>query len=243
MSIPERFIYLSNGQMDVKNVNKYVKKYGKNILIAHDPGMTDVPSEEVQEAIDRCKELGVKFHMYFVGPAMMSWSAEERAQCRFLARSVGIDTSENDWHDDWFDWGWKKKSKQQFLYYDNMGAYSQEIDNMDGPLEDDAEKFVDFYIDLSKHLSDNGATIKLMIKNLNEDTLKLVVEAVKDGKIRKDFFAEWAMFEDGTGDPEEQIYLSSQLGIVGVTPKSGITDTNNYGVVAEGIPRLDILLG
>jgi hypothetical protein len=233
-----RFFLNCNDGISPEQVKSLKADYGDKILIGFDPGSGDSPSSEVQDSIDTCKSEHVSFMIYWVGPCMMSWSAGEAEQCRQFAESVGIDTKENDWHDKWFDWGWEAKAKQQFEYYDAMGCYCMEIDNLDGPLGDDPDKFIAFYKRFADLLVGFNLKIRLIPKNLSEDTLNKLVEAIESKQLRSDFLAEWGMFEAGTGDPQAQIDICAKIGIQAITPISGITDTNRYGTVSEGVPSL-----
>lgn len=235
-----RFYLNCNDGIPPSRVKKIVSEHGKNVLIGIDPGMTDRPSEDAQETIDAVKEAGARLHVYLVGPGMWSWSEGERQQIKFLAESIGMDTSKSKWKDEWYSSGWKKKVYEQFKYYhDKHAAYSCEIDNLDSTtLKYDFEEYVEFYKRFAIKLKRSNISTRLMLKNINEDGLELVKNAVDSGELRRDFLADWAMFEEGSGDPKQQIKICKAMGIYAATPISGITDTNAYGVVAAGVPRV-----
>lgn len=235
----KRFFLNCNTGISRARVKQIVNKHGKDVLIGIDPGSSDTPDENALATINAIKEVGAKLHVYLVGPGMMSWSAEERAQIRYLARSVGIDTTNSNWHTIWTKTGWKKKNLQQFNYYfRKFNAYSCEIDNIDSSyIQNDPEETVKFYTELKNSLathSDGPIKTKLMIKNLDEDQLKAVIDA----GFSTDFLCEWGMFEDGSGSPKKQFALCKKINIFAVTPLTGITDTHSYGTVTEGVPYL-----
>lgn len=238
MEGPTRFFLNCNDGIAPSKVKSLVKKYGYDIMIGVDPGMGDRPSPEVVSTIRTCQSLGVYIHVYLVGVGMWSWSEGERQQIREHARSVGIDTDKSNWHKgEWLTWGWKEKVREQFNFYDSMGAYSCEIDNIDSALGDNEPAYINFYKEFFKTLKKDGNTTKLMVKNFNEDMLLLLTKAIKNGSVPQEFLCEFGMFEDGTGDPSEQIRLCKAIGITAITPENGITDTHSYGTVAAGIPR------
>ena len=228
-----RFFLDCNNGIPPLRVKKLVDTYGKNILIGIDPGSKDTPDEDSMLTVKSVKSLETNLHVYLVGPGMMSWSAEERQQIAYLARTVKIDTTKSGWQKTWFSTGWKQKIVQQFeYYYKNHNAYSCEIDNIDSStIGNDPKKTVAYYKELQDALKEKGIKTKLMVKNLDEDQLRAVIDA----KFTTDFLCEFGMFEEGTGSPKQQIALCEKLGIKAITPISGITDTNHYGTVASGV--------
>lgn len=240
--MPTRFFLNCNDGISPAQVRSYVKKYGSDILIGIDPGLGDRPENETQDTVDAVKKAGAKLHVYLVGPGMMSWSSDEAKQIKSHAKSVGIDLSDKKWHDEWMDdpdGGWEKKVYEQFTYYNSIGAYSCEIDNLDGIWEQSQTSLIDFFIRFQNWKEKNKINTKLMIKNLSVPQLRSLVNFILVKKeLKKETFAEWGMFEAGTGVPRKQIELCKSLGIQACTPISGITDTNHYGVVKDGVPSL-----
>lgn len=236
----DRFFLNCNDGISPARVAALVKKWGQNILIGIDPGMTDRPSDDTEETIAAVKKHGAKLHVYLVGPGMLSWSKEEAAQVKFLAKSVGIDTTEKNWHDEWKESGWEEKAFEQFSYYFNEhNAYSCEIDNLDSSsMQGDFDSYVAFFKRFAKKLRANNITTKFMLKNIEPDDLRRLQKEIENGSIPRDFFCEYGMFEEGSGSPKEQIAVCKAMGIYAATPISGITDTYNYGVVAEGVPSI-----
>lgn len=234
MELTERFFLNCNSGISPTRVKSLVKQHGKNILIGIDPGSKDYPDSDSMLTVRAVRSVGAKLMVYLVGPGMMSWSADERAQIKYLAKSVGIDILQSNWHNKWKATGWKKKNFQQFQYYHTKyNAYACEIDNIDSStIENDPDKTVEFYTELRDSLKNAGITTKLMIKNLDEDQLQACIDA----KFGLDFLCEYGMFEEGSGSPRKQIALCTKLGIKAITPISGITDTHSYGVVWEGVP-------
>lgn len=237
--MPTRFYFRADDQISLKKLQAIKERDGYDVLIGVDPGLDDTPSDVAQELIDNVKKVGLLLHFYLVGPGMMSWSDDEAEQIRSFAESVGIDTSEKSWHDEWTDWGWKDKVLEQFeYYYTTYGAYSCEIDNLDAALGDDPEARIEYVKELQKALYERGVETKLMLKNLDEEMLDMLVIEIEAKTIDKDFLCEWGMFEEGTGDPERQADLCEKMGIMAITPETGITDTHHYGVDNDGIPSL-----
>ncbi len=228
-----RFFLDCNRGFSPLKIKKLTQEYGTNILIGVDPGLTDEPDEDALLSIKAIKSSGTKLHVYLVGPGMMSWSADERKQIEFFAKSIGLNTKQKDWHKKWTTIGWKKKNLQQFKYYhEQFGAYSCEIDNIDSSyIENDPELTVKFFEELKKDLTDNNIPTKLMMKNLSEEQLEAVIEA----KFQLDFLCEFAMFEKGTGNPKKQIELCKKLDVQAITPINGITRTEEYGVKSDGV--------
>lgn len=219
-------------------VQEIVSQYGKDVLIGVDPGLKDTPVEESQATIDEVKAQGALFHMYLVGPGSFEWSTDEANQIKFLAKSIGINTRKNDWKRVWKAGGWEKKIYQQFSYYNKMGAYSCEIDNLDQIWDQDPDKAVEFFVRLQDYKKNNKISSKLGLKNLNEEQLKKVKENVDNGVLSVDMFAEFGMFEKGSGDEDQQIAICESLGIKAVTPKTGLTDTYHYGTINDGVAAL-----
>lgn len=212
---------------------------GKTFLLGLIHGLSDRPSDEANDLINNIIDNNFQLHVYLVGPGMWSWSKDEQRQVTQHAKSIGIDVTKSNWHKrEWLDWGWLAKAKEQFLYYDSLGAYSCEIDNLDSAIGYDPDKTISSFMELQKFCVTNGITTKLMIKNLDENQLLRLINEVTSGSIQNNFLADWGMFEKGTGEPERQIELCKKIGIYAVTPISGITDTNHYGVVKDGVPSL-----
>lgn len=236
---PSRFYFLCSNELSASKLKAAKKEYG-NILVGFDPGMKDKPEGNSTDIIDTARDIGALLHVYFVGPTMQSWSAEEREQCKYLAESIGIDTSEDGWLDEWYSTGWEKKVQQQFKFYnDEYGCYSLEIDNLDSTtMKSDWDKYVEFFKRLDKWRKENNVSTRLMLKNIDEDGMEAIENAVKDGDLDKELFAAWGLFEAGTGDEEKQYDICKRLGIRAVTPKSGLRETHHYGVSTDGVPSL-----
>lgn len=234
-SVPVRFWHESSTQFTDKEVASYVKQHGPNILIGGDPGF----GSDFDEAMRACDRHRCLKHVYLVGPGMWSWSEEERNQIRDHARSVAIDVSHPNWHNQWLKDGWKLKQQQEFMYYDKRGFYSAEIDNIDSAIkQEDVDQYVAYVKQLIKFFKDNKMKIKLMVKNLNEDQLRGLFEAKINACDPKSHIAPYGMFEKGSGDPKEQIRLAAQLCIKAITPINGIRDTDNYGTTRNGVSKL-----
>jgi len=234
--MPNRFFFNSNDGISPKKVRSLKKKYGPDILIGVDPGNGDIPDSDARKTLLTALNEKLAVHIYLVGFGMMSWSKEEAQQIQHHARSVGIDTKQTNWHKKWKNGGWEIKAKQQFdFYWSSFKAYSCEIDNLDGIWDQNPQSNLLFYHKFADYLKKNNIRTRLMIKNLNTKQLSLVVNDVKNGKLRRSFLADWGMFEEGTGNISNQIKLCNEMGIVAVTPKTGITETHSYGVVPEGI--------
>ncbi len=224
-----RFWHESGEQFTFKDIKGYVDKFGQSILIGGDPGW----NEDFETAMKAVDYFGAYKHVYLVGPGMMEWSAEERQEIMRNARSVGIDTDDSGWKNRWFKkGGWEQKVHDWFKHYDKENFYSAEIDNLDAIWDQDPDEYVAFLKRLESFISDNSLSIKLMVKNLSEDQLRAVIEYSPP----KTLLCEWGMFEDGTGNSDNQIKLAKKLGIQAVTPKNGLRDTNNYGTTRKGIP-------
>jgi hypothetical protein len=181
---------------------------------------------------------GALKHVYLVGPGMMSWSKAEAQEVKDNAESVGIDTSSSDWKDKWYhQGGWEIKVQQWFAEYSAKGYYSAEIDNLDSVWDQDPQANLDFLIRFSKYCRDNSINTKLMVKNLNTDQLSVILDAIDKTNplFDIDFLAPFGMFEAGTGNPKEQIYVCKALGITAVTPMNGMRETHTYGTDFDGI--------
>lgn len=225
-----RFYHESSTQFTDSDVANIVRQYGKDVLIGGDPGWGD-SFEAAMAAVDKYQAYK---HVYLVGPGMEDWSAEEAAEIKVNARSVGIDTSSGDWRNRWYkQGGWLKKVKAWWLEYGRQNYYSAEIDNIDGALNNNPDKLVAAYKQLRDYCDWEKIAMKLMVKNLSEDELRKLI-SVKDQF--DGFFCEFGMFEQGSGEPREQIRLAKQLGITAVTPINGLRDTHNYGTSRSGIP-------
>lgn len=237
----DRFFFNCNDGISRARLKQIKAKYGTNVLIGVDPGPEIDPSDVAQEMIDNIKELGFGLHIYLVGPGMMTWSAGERAQIKMQAESVQIDTNKKKWHDEWIDWGWRDFVEYRFqYYYKTHNAHSCEIDNLDSALGDDPDAYVEYYKELFGNLKQKNIPVKLMLKNLSEEKILALInyDSWTPGITLNNSLCEWGMFEEGSGDSEEQINLCKKLGIMAITPENGLTDTYHYGVVAAGVPSL-----
>lgn len=230
---PTRFFHESENQYTEPQVKSMVEKYGHDIVIGGDEGHGE-DFIKTMAAVDKYKALK---HVYVVGPGMWSWSDEEKNEIRTMARSVGINTSENGWLKEWYKHGWKQVVMQKMYYYDSQNFYSIEIDNLDSAFNT-IDELLSFYNDLVEFRAQNELTIRLVMKNLSPEFLEIIVATVKDGKIPQSFFAPVGIFEDGTGNPAEQTRLAKQIGITAITPLNGLRPTEIYGTVKDGIKIL-----
>lgn len=226
--MPTHFLHSSEAQYTEAEVASFVEKYGQDILIGGDPGYDEF--HEAMVAVDRH---GAYKHVYLVGPGMMEWSAEERAEIKSNAQSVGIDTSKSDWQDHWFkQGGWEKKVHNWFREYNQKGFYSAEIDNLDAIWDQSPTEYLEFLKRFEEFHENYGLAIKLMIKNLSEKQLEnLIAYKPKEGVL-----CEFGMFEAGSGNPTKQLALAKKLGIKAVTPKTGLKDTKTYGTGRKAVP-------
>lgn len=224
----KRFWHSSEQQYTPQQIEKFVKNYGTGILVGGDPGWGD----DFEQAMEACDEHHVYKHVYLTGPGMMEWSQEERDLIKMMARSVGINTSDQDWQDQWYkQGGWEKKVHEWFKQYNDF--YSAEIDNLDGVWDQDPEQYLQFLKRFGKWRLDNKIDVKLMVKNLSEEQLEAMID---DCEWDRDMVAQFGMFEKGSGSPKRQIELCRKLDIVAVTPINGLRDTNHYSTILEGIP-------
>lgn len=240
ITAPRRFYFMSSNDFSKSTLQAAVQKYG-HILVGFDPGNKDVPDDDALNVIKNAQAVGASLHVYFVGPTMQSWSAEERKQCEYLAESVGINTDKKDWQKEWYSTGWERKIQQQFRYYwTKYKAYSLEIDNLDScTMKYDWDQYVDFFQRLDKFRKANDIETKLMLKNIDDDGMDAIEKAVKDNRLDGSMFAPWALFEAETGSEKHQYGVAARLGIRAVTPSSGLRETHTYGVSSDGVPGLD----
>jgi hypothetical protein len=229
MTKTTRFFHESETQFTPKFIDSIVQKYGQNILIGGDPGH----SEEFERAMSHVDKRGALKHVYLVGPGMMEWSKEEAAEIKANARSIGIDVRRKTWKDEWFTSGWITKCEEWFTTYGAMNFYSAEIDNIDAALKNDPMKLLNFYNHLMDFCIRNSIKMKLMVKNLSEEELKILETTPR----LQSFLCEFGMFEAGSGDPKKQTKLAASLGIQAVTPLNGLRKTEDYGTTREGVPN------
>lgn len=232
-----RFFFNSNNGISPKRLQMISNKYLADVLIGIDPG-DDRPTDVAQPMFDTCDKLHLPIHVYFVGPGMLSWSSQERQQIIRHAKSVGVDTSNKNWHSEWIDWGWKKKVLEQVTYYHKTYWTifdSFEIDNLDSALDNDPDATVKYYVELGKaidKIESDQKNIRLMLKNMSEDQLHAIIDARDQ---LEHMFSDFAIFEKGTGNPRTQMRLCELIGIQAITPINGLNDTYHYGVVDAGV--------
>ena len=177
----ERYFFNANRGISRKKIDSIIGAYGTNVLIGTDPGEKDTPSDVAKPQLDYLKSKKIPTHIYLVGPGMMSWSEQERNQIKRYAKSIGINTSKNDWHKQWISIGWKKKVFQQFeYYYKNYNAYSCEIDNLDSAIANNPIKTIEYFKQLKTELRAANVPTKLMLKNLDIEQLKAVSNNISD---------------------------------------------------------------
>jgi len=226
----KRFFHESEKQYTESEIRSMVKKHGSNILIGGDPGY----GEDFEKAMLVVNRLGAKRHVYLVGPGMESWSKEEAAEIKTNARSIGIDTSDENWKTEWYQHGFILKCEEWFTTYNAQGFYSAEIDNLDVAFDNDPMKLINFYQHMHDFFIRNHILTKIMVKNLSENELRTLVTIKKLHSI----LCEFGMFEAGSGDPKEQTRLAALCGIQAVTPLNGLRKTKNYGTIKDGVPYL-----
>ncbi len=225
----ERFFFRCNN-ITPKELKQLIAKHGTDILVGVDPGLNTKPDEDANILLTTMESSGVSKHVYLVGPGMWSWSSEERKQIKEFASSVGINIDEEGWKEKWFSSGWKTKVQRLIYYYKNIwNVNSFEIDNLDSAKNFNIVEFIK-----NEWPSMSGGSL-LMLKNVSEDDLEEILTLDPVHLLR---LSPFAMFEEGTGDPETQIRLCEDMGIKAITPINGIRDTNDYGVIDEGIPAL-----
>lgn len=225
----DRFFHESEKQYTDSDIRSIVKKYGTNILIGGDPGWS-----EFSLAMKAAKSAGAKRHVYLVGPGMEEWSNEEAEEIKKNARSVGIDTTEDDWKPRWFNHGFILKCEEWFTTYNAEGFYSAEIDNLDASFNNDPMMLINFYQHMFDFFIRNHIKTKIMVKNLSENELRTLISVPKLHSI----LCEFGMFEAGSGDPKEQTRLAALCGIQAVTPLNGLRKTKNYGTIKDGVAYL-----
>lgn len=227
---PYRFFHTSEKQYTTADVKAMVAQYGKNILIGGDPGWNE-NFEETRKAVHK---YGARLHVYLMGPGMLEWSQEERDEMVKMAKRNGIDIMKKDWLEKWYEFGWKHEVQNSLMRYQD--AYSVEIDNLDAVFKK-PEDLISYYKELGDFIQSHGLKTKLVIKNLDEDTLTSLVIAVAAGEVDKELFASFGMFEKGSGDVRLQAILSKKIGITAITPLNGLLPTETYGTIKEGVER------
>lgn len=225
---PIRFFHSSEEQFTPQDIRNMVAKYGNNILVGGDEGW----EEDFLDLVKTVKEVEAKLHVYTVGPGMWEWSAEERSQIKNMARKHGIDTKNKNWFQIWKSGVWKKEVFANFVKYKE--AYSIEVDNLDS-IFSEPQEWIDFYIELQDFRKANNIQTRILIKNIDEETIKLLTKNINQGIIDHKMFAVFAIFERGTGSPKHQTSLMKEIGITAVTPKNGLLPTHKYGTIKKGI--------
>lgn len=228
---PTRFFHTSEKQYTRQQVEHLVGKYGQDILIGGDEGW----DEDFDEAMDAVVDAGALMHVYTMGPGMYEWSKEEASKIKQDARKVGLNVKDKRWKHQWYGGAWLDVSLEKIRRYDRLGFYSIEIDNLDSSFKMGFE-WINFYKMFANMRRREVLDIKIMIKNLDVITLSHLAAEVASGSIPADTFAEFAIFEAGTGSSRQQLALCHDIGIQAVTPMNGLKETNDYGTSFEGVP-------
>lgn len=226
---PTRFYHSSESQFSPREIKNIIDKHGNNVVIGGDEGW----DEDFDEVVRTVKRFGAKLHVYTVGPGMWEWSKEERQQIQSMARKHGLDTTKKNWFILWQAGVWKDEIFDNLKKYRH--AYSMEIDNLDSVFSS-PKKWIDFYIEIQEFRKTNNIQTRILIKNIDKETIKELTYALENSILSNDMFSVFAIFEEGTGRPKEQISSMAKLGIKAVTPINGLLPTHKYGTVRSGVP-------
>lgn len=236
MTPPAYFLFASdigNGTkaISVQKVERAISQYGKNILVGVDSGC--VEDGEAAAIIETTRKVGARLHIYLEGPGGVTgeqWTADELARIKVRATAEGIDTGVplRDWMAIWNREGWKTFTYKQLRAYKALGFESAEIDNLANGIAKDPEnvkpaEYLEFF-KLYRQWFEKGDVPRLMLKNLSEDELDALIDAVNEGHLPREMFADFHIAETDSGDKRKQAAQSARIGIK--TVFSG--DTEHY---------------
>lgn len=200
-SAPAKFFaFTSETQYTSAKVQSYFSKYGANSVIGGNP----VAGGPFNHAMSTALGLGMKTHAYLEGPGgptgTNGWG-DELGRIREAARSVGI--SGNGWLKKWDAGGWKVYTRRQIREINarqtrrhaGAGLYSAEIDNLSRVLGDGPQATVAFFSEYQGWAKADGWKTKLVLKNLEKETLLALARAIDTGRIHRDIIADFHVAE------------------------------------------------
>lgn len=217
------FLFASRG-VSAKQVRDAADKYGR-IMVGFDSG--NIPDAALKAA----RDVGAELEIYVEGPGGPTgdaWSPDESARVKKAAASVGVNTRKTGWMKDWDAWGWKAFTFKQLEAFKENGYSAAEIDNLGRVLGEDVGPLLAFFGEYAERCL-VGRLPRLVMKNITEEQMTAVVDAVKNGRLPRAMFSEFHISETGSGDRAEQDRLSSMIGIRTVASN----DTYNYDAFGE----------
>jgi hypothetical protein len=225
LRLPARYFLFASAGVSPGSIRKAAEKY-ERILVGFDAG--NVPPASLAAARSCEAELSIYVEGPG-GPTGNAWAPDERARIRAAAASVGIRTDQKDWMEQWDEWGWKTYTFRQLEGYRRDGYSACEIDNLDRVTGDrDPDATIAFFKEFAERQG-AGKLPRLILKNMSEEQLERVIQAIDGGELPRSMFSEFHISEKGSGDRRRQDELSSRIGIRTVASN----DTYNYDAKGE----------
>ncbi len=215
---PPQYLAFASEPIPTDRVKETARRYNGNVLIGVDA------NSDYANTLLAARQASARLHVYLEGPGGStgeSWTPDEKERCQEAARRVGI--LDKEWQTRWDEGGWKVWTFMQLRRFKSEGFESAEVDN----LQRVVPSLLDFYQEYASWWQ-RGLVPRLMLKNLDEPSMRAVVDAVKAGKLPREMLADFAVFETSAGDPTGTTKVASELGIVTVT------STNTYDYAAFG---------
>lgn len=193
----------------------------------------------LEDTLKISREVGALPHVYLGGPfgrTAGKMELDESIRQQNAAREVMGEKLPKNWKNQWANWGWLQFNRKHIAKLNAQGFASYEIDNLGEIGIKGPQKLVDFYIAQQEWQEKNNINMTLTLKNVEDDELKAIDQAIKDGKLSRCFFSDFNILETGEEMkdieklPKEKIKIvkSSSLQVGIQTCVS--TDTRHYKV-------------
>lgn len=204
------FMFRADPPLSVKEVAAAFKRYPKLMVGFNDGNIND-------EALELARSRGAELFIYVEGPGGKTgddWNEGELARIKAAAQCLGVDTSRDQWLDEWNAGPWKGYTFLQLQGYAAQGYKAAEIDNLENAsgIGDDPEGLIAFYKDYQA-LEARGQVPKLGMKNVDVARMKRVVRAVQSGELSRSMFSNFHIAEESVARRDEVARLSASIGI------------------------------
>ena len=237
------FMFASSPPLTSTAIRQAKQRHGR-ILVGFDAGAIPDAGEITNSSYKAAVEAGAELEIYVEGPGGptgAAWLPDEKERVKAAAALVGVDTKAKDWLErGWNGGGWKAYTFRQLENYKRRGFNAAEIDNLYRVIET-SEGLIAFYKEYGKLCSADRLP-QLIMKNIDEPTLRSVVKAIQSNELPRTMFSEFHIFEISSGDPWHMLdKISSEVGIRTVVS----TNTRKYAAAGTyGLNReFDVATG
>lgn len=189
-------------------------------MVGIDPNNSPAKQKEILRV---AREKGAKTHVYLEGrggpTGSSGWESSEWRRTQRAAASLNPPiqlTSQSDSSPGMREWnrrGWQEHSIRQAREARGQGFDSVEVDNINRMNGDNVGRTLEFYRRYAGEYS-KGDMPTLMMKNHSLDELKAISREMQAGRIPREMFSDFHIFENDSGGLSSQIRaLTQSMGI------------------------------